>query len=446
MSIDLIDTRQSSIRSRLEGKKNVRTRKQKRKRTVSRKTARFMKKGKKGLIKRAIPHQQRKKNKKKTMKKLEKSKLDNTGQKKKKNAKIHPIIKEPESRFGILNENEEAERRYLEKKLGLSDKKKSVKFHNHLAEEGLDDLFSFVDDLEQTLDEDLPSQNMMQESIFQSDNDDNDDNERIVNMEGMSESDTLWLKKKKEKAAEKRKALAKNDGHWEKQQTQSSSAIYGQDQLIDSNVDQKKNAEPSLYVPPHKRKVSFGTKNQPKVMHRTLNGLLNRLSNENIGTIVKETMKIYQENSRRDVTEIMCTILIDMCSDPSLLLSPIILSSAALITGINYIMDNKHGHKAGAIIIEEVVLSFNSYYTKKEHAISSNLLLILCHFYNFGLFQCNLMYDIIRILLQSFVTLDIELLFLIFKNCGHQLRKDDPRSLKEIVLIIQKNSAKKKKK
>jgi nucleolar MIF4G domain-containing protein 1 len=48
------------------------------------------------------------------------------------------------------------------------------------------------------------------------------------------------------------------------------------------------------------------------------------------------------------------------------------------------------------------------------------------------------MYDVIRHLIEKFSEVDIECLLLLLSHCGRSLRADDPLSLKEIVLLVQK--------
>jgi len=67
-------------------------------------------------------------------------------------------------------------------------------------------------------------------------------------------------------------------------------------------------------------------------------------------------------------------------------------------------------------------------------------MLLLCYLYNFGVVHCSLMYDIIRELISHFGEVDIEMLLLILRHSGRTLRSDDPLSLKDIVLLVQKRT------
>ncbi len=84
----------------------------------------------------------------------------------------------------------------------------------------------------------------------------------------------------------------------------------------------------------------------------------------------------------------------------------------------------------------------------------SNLLTLLGDLYTFGVISCNLIYDIIRKLLDGELReSDVELLLkltrglfpivcrryilMLSPGCGIQLRQDDPSALKDIVQIVQ---------
>ncbi|XP_077863805.1 nucleolar MIF4G domain-containing protein 1-like [Saccoglossus kowalevskii] len=54
--------------------------------------------------------------------------------------------------------------------------------------------------------------------------------------------------------------------------------------------------------------------------------------------------------------------------------------------------------------------------------------------------HCVLIYDIIRKLIERFTEGDIELLLLLLKNVGLTLRRDDPLSLKDVILQIQRKA------
>jgi nucleolar MIF4G domain-containing protein 1 len=70
-----------------------------------------------------------------------------------------------------------------------------------------------------------------------------------------------------------------------------------------------------------------------------------------------------------------------------------------------------------------------------------NLVLILAYLYSFGVVACTLVYGLIRELVGPLGERDVELLLLLLRTAGPQLRADDPRALKDIVLAVQERAA-----
>lgn len=50
------------------------------------------------------------------------------------------------------------------------------------------------------------------------------------------------------------------------------------------------------------------------------------------------------------------------------------------------------------------------------------------------------MYDVLRKFVERFREKDIELILVVLKNIGFNLRKDDPASLKELIFNVQKRA------
>jgi len=71
----------------------------------------------------------------------------------------------------------------------------------------------------------------------------------------------------------------------------------------------------------------------------------------------------------------------------------------------------------------------------------ANVVALFAHLYNFKIIHCCLIYDIIQRLVDSFTGQDIELLLLLLRITGAEIRRDDPASLKEIILQIQAKAA-----
>jgi nucleolar MIF4G domain-containing protein 1 len=139
------------------------------------------------------------------------------------------------------------------------------------------------------------------------------------------------------------------------------------------------------------------------------------------------------------------------CVAPHMLMSGLIPVYMAALTGVHYLKGDSA--QLGEYLTEQCVADL----WKRRQAVSdstddgassdpssekttSNLVLMLCYLYNFGVIHCLLLYDLIREFIIDFSENDIELLLLILSHSGRSLRTDDPTALKDIVLLVQKRA------
>jgi len=104
------------------------------------------------------------------------------------------------------------------------------------------------------------------------------------------------------------------------------------------------------------------------------------------------------------------------------------------------------GTEVGAFFVERLAEVFDSLHNYKKESYGQgkecvNVVALFAHLYNFKVIHCCLVYDIIRRLVNAFTGQDIELLLLLLKNTGAEIRRDDPASLKDIILQIQAKAA-----
>ena len=76
-----------------------------------------------------------------------------------------------------------------------------------------------------------------------------------------------------------------------------------------------------------------------------------------------------------------------------------------------------------------------------EEPPESAAALLLAHLYNFGGVHANLIYELIRRLVKGFREAELQMLIVVLKAIGGQLRADDPLALKEIILEVQSRAA-----
>ncbi|THV07360.1 hypothetical protein K435DRAFT_833689 [Dendrothele bispora CBS 962.96] len=211
------------------------------------------------------------------------------------------------------------------------------------------------------------------------------------------------------------------------------------------------------YVPPHLRNKEDAKNPETLIkLTRQLKGLLNRMSEQNIGSIVDSIEEAYRNHRRHDVTSTLTTLIIDgICSHSSLLDSYVVLY-AAFVSSLHKII----GIEFAAYFVQNVVSSYEQHLSlQKKDTIqtkapsettefesesesrgkeASNLVVMLSELYNFQVISCVLVYDVIRSLLEGEIhEFNVELLLKIVRNSGQQLRQDDPSALRDIIQVVQ---------
>ena len=181
-------------------------------------------------------------------------------------------------------------------------------------------------------------------------------------------------------------------------------------------------------------------------LRRQAQGLINRLTEANLISILGEVEKLYRENARQHVTSTLVDLLLISVCEPTTLPDTLILLPAGFITAVYKVI----GADFGAQVIERVVELFGERYNWASKAgnsgsaasapdrskETSNLITLLAELYNFQVVGSNLIFDYIRLFLQTLSELNTELLLRIIRVSGPQLRQDDPSSLRDIVAML----------
>ena len=196
--------------------------------------------------------------------------------------------------------------------------------------------------------------------------------------------------------------------------------------------------EVGKYVPPSLRNSDIAGSEDLSQLQRQIQGLLNRLSEANLVSILGDIESIYRDHPRQHVTTTLLDLLMGLLSDPTTLQDTFIILHAGFIAAVYKIV----GTDFGAQTIQRIDEDFSKNYnlsTNQDRAGKklTNLIGLLAELYNFQVIGSNLIYDFVRLFLDEFSETNTELLLKIIRNSGPQLRQDDPSSLKEIVLLLQ---------
>jgi nucleolar MIF4G domain-containing protein 1 len=201
-----------------------------------------------------------------------------------------------------------------------------------------------------------------------------------------------------------------------------------------------KNAAPvGKYIPPSLRKAAASDEEVLKQLRRQLQGLLNRLSEANLLSILQSVEEVYQKSARQHVTSTMIDLLVSLVSDPSILNDTFLILHAGFATALFKVV----GTDFGAQILEQIIVGIDRSRVEDagEGKATLNLIGFLSYLYTFQLTGSAIMFDYIRIFLEGLSESNTELLLRMIRTSGTQLRSEDPSALKDIVLLLQRSVA-----
>ncbi|KAL9576446.1 MAG: hypothetical protein Q9212_007090 [Teloschistes hypoglaucus] len=192
------------------------------------------------------------------------------------------------------------------------------------------------------------------------------------------------------------------------------------------------------YVPPSLRTQTASESEDLSRLRRRMKGLINRLSEANILSILGDIESLYRNQPRQHVSSTLLDILVGLLSDPSALQDTFIILHAGFVTAVYKMI----GSDFGAQVIQRVDEEFGANYVvnadgrlKDKKLI--NLMSLVSQLHTFQMIGSKLLYDYIKLFIKELSEDTAELLLKILRNSGTQLRQDDPSALKEIVLLVQ---------
>ncbi|RFU31974.1 hypothetical protein B7463_g4354, partial [Scytalidium lignicola] len=205
-------------------------------------------------------------------------------------------------------------------------------------------------------------------------------------------------------------------------------------------------ASQEKYIPPSLRKPASLDTELLTRLRRQCQGLINRLTEANLISILGEIEGLYRNNPRQHVTSTLVDLLLISVCEPTSLPDTLIILPAGFITAIYKVV----GTDFGAQIVQRLVELFDEHYeravalitdgpaaaTSESSKETSNLITLLAEMYNFQVVGSNLVFDYIRLFLEKLSELNAELLLKIIRVSGPQLRQDDPSSLKNIITML----------
>eukprot|EP00092_Neocalanus_flemingeri_P010735 GFUD01011564.1.p1 GENE.GFUD01011564.1~~GFUD01011564.1.p1 ORF type:complete len:827 (+),score=321.83 GFUD01011564.1:157-2637(+) len=401
----------------------------------------------------------------------------------------HQQKKQRKRQLTLANEEEMKNIKQLEKQLGMK-KRKSKNLPKCFLDDGLDYILDACDsakigamgdsededggkDMRMKIDEDdsTDSEEDLIEGVdydFKSDEDEDTDTNLEksdeVNIEDEEEMSESGESEANETLHDEDHDVSEADGEIEgeglegeaEEKQEIKEDIYGRKRDNKGNIvkdseaksaDNVLPAEQSKYIPPGMRnKSSLGESEQKKValarLSKQLKGLLNRLAETNMHGIARQVEGFYRQFSRNDVNMTLTELLLFSLVAPTVTPTRLVMEHVMLLA----ILHANVGTEVGAHILQSVVKRFSSDYSQlgssAEDKVLDNLLLIISYLYSFKIVGAKLIFDILNMLSDNFTPRDIELILVTLRNCGFVLRKDDPGSLKTLILKIQSQASK----
>lgn len=187
------------------------------------------------------------------------------------------------------------------------------------------------------------------------------------------------------------------------------------------------------YVPPSLRKKAESMDEVDAQLRRRVQGLINRLTNENMLGILKDFTALYDTFPRQSVTSSLVDLVITLVCSPERRPD----SFFTMVAGFTAAAQKALGIHVSANMVQKLVEVFRINHDRasgdQSDAASKHLIALLAELYNMQVVASKLIFDYVRLFLGNLSELNTELLLRIIQTCGPSLRREDPHSLKEII-------------
>jgi nucleolar MIF4G domain-containing protein 1 len=198
----------------------------------------------------------------------------------------------------------------------------------------------------------------------------------------------------------------------------------------------------AAYVPPARRSQGVqgegaGGDNDDSArrrIRRQAQGLLNRLSEANLVSLLSEVEQLYRAHPRQQVTSTLTDILVGLVGDQAALSDSFLILHAGFVAALYKVI----GMDVGAAVLHRVVERFDAKYAETssntDHAAAGggggggdgdmgqtgrevfNLISLVAELYNIQVVGSVLVYDFIRLFLDKLTEINTELLMRIVKS------------------------------
>ncbi|KAI2627495.1 hypothetical protein GGR54DRAFT_416036 [Hypoxylon sp. NC1633] len=187
------------------------------------------------------------------------------------------------------------------------------------------------------------------------------------------------------------------------------------------------------YVPPSLRNQLGQGNEAESQLRRRIQGLINRLTNDNMIGIVKDFIALYDAHPRQTVTSTIVNLVLTLVCSPEKRPDSFFTMIAGFVAATHKVM----GTAVSAYFVQQLVKVFGQRYEKasgeQSDSGSRHLIALLAELYNMQVVSCSIIFDYVRVFLNTLSELNTELLLRIIQLCGPSLRRDDPYALGDIL-------------
>ncbi|XP_020960438.1 LOW QUALITY PROTEIN: nucleolar MIF4G domain-containing protein 1-like [Arachis ipaensis] len=203
---------------------------------------------------------------------------------------------------------------------------------------------------------------------------------------------------------------------------------------VSAEVPAKK--EKGKYIAPHLRARAGNEPEEHTQIRRRIRGLLNRLSESNVESITGELSTIFQSVARSVASHIMIEEALASCSGGPRGNEQYAAVFAAFVAGMACLV----GVDFSAKFMASFAKCFEDEYLKEDNLSLRNLTLLLSYLCIFGVCSSDLIYDFLVMLSKRLTEIDVSIILAVLQCCGMKIRADDPISMKNFIVSVQKTT------
>lgn len=176
-------------------------------------------------------------------------------------------------------------------------------------------------------------------------------------------------------------------------------------------------------------------------LSRIVTGLVNRLSSQRETTVFQSFEKLYSQHIKAEVNNALFDILFKSTICDTISKKKLIADFMVIVAYLSHRVDNQ----IGASYVHRLLVKFDSMYsnaTDDDNKKMENILLSLINLYYIGLIKSYSIFDIAKHICNShFREKSIELILIILRAIGIQLRNDNPSLMKQLISLSQQKSS-----